>query len=457
MPRKTILLLALLLCFTLPACLALAGEETRHQSGDFEYTLLEDGTAVIRRYAGSASALTIPDTLDGRPVSAVGDFALSGTPGLTGLTIPEGVQRIGAYAFAACDKLVSLDIREGVKLISSQAFLDCVSLVNLSIPDSVESIGGLAFSGCDSLKSVSIGSGVRAIGVNPFAGCDALTEISISPNHPALARRGGALYLMEDKSLVSYPGGLQAQSFDIPLGIERIGDGAFMENKNLTGITIPPSVTGIGKSAFAGCENLISLTIPDSVTAIGHAAFFSCPALLLSFTQDSYAHQYALANDIPFELAQVPQTAEGPQAVAGEEAPAFTHLADLAGLFTKQEARGLEEEMGKLYRDFSFDSLIVTTDDSQGMSARDYAIMFYERFRQAHETFPDAAVFWLHTDLNEYYQLTKGLGTAALTSQGEGPLLALVVPHLDAGSFGEGMFAWLAFVRESLVAAGAGE
>ncbi len=451
MPRKTILLLALLLCFTLPACLALAGEETRRQSGGFEYLVLQDGTAEIRRISGEVSALAIPDALDGHIVSGIGDFALSGTPGLTGLIIPEGVKSIGAFAFAACDKLVSLDIREGLRRIGSQAFLDCVSLSNVSIPDSVVNIEGLAFSSCDSLKSVSIGSGVTNIGANPFAGCDALVEISISPNHPALAQRGGALYLMADKSLVSYAGGLAAQSFDIPLGIERIGDGAFLENKNLTGLTIPPSVTGIGKSAFAGCESLISLTVPDSVTVIGDGAFFGCPALLLTLTPDSYAQAYAQANGIPYALA------DEPQGKGSDEAPAYRHIADLAGLLTPEEAQSLETEMAKLYQDFSFDSLIITTNDSQGLSARDYAIMFYEQFRQAHETFPDAAVFSLHTDLSEYYQLTKGLGNSALTSQGDGPLLALVVPHLDAGSFGVGMSAYLAFVRESLVAAQSGE
>ena len=457
MPRKTILLLALLLCFTLPAGPVRAGEETRYQSGDFEYTLLEDGTAEIYSYSGDEASLTIPDTLDGRAVSGIGDFAVSGCTGFTSLTIPKGVLTIGAFAFAACDNLVSLDIRDGVKSIGSQAFLDCVSLPNVSIPDSVESIGGLAFSGCDNLKSVSIGSGVTMIGANPFAGCDALAAISISPNHPALAQRGGALYFKADKLLVSYPGGLAAQTFDIPLGIERIGVGAFLDCRNLTGLTIPPSVTSIAKSAFAGCQSLKGLAVPDSVADIGDDAFYGCSALMLSLTPDSYAHAYAQANEIPFELAQLSAVSQEPQGKEGEESPAFRHVADLAGLFTPQEAQGLEDEMAKLYEDFSFDSLIITTNDSQGLSAREYAIMFYERFRESPETFPDVAVFSLHTDLNEYYQLTKGLGIRALISQGEDPLRALVLPYLEAGTFGKGMLTWLAFVRDSIAAAGGGE
>ena len=84
---------------------------------------------------------------------------------------------------------------------------------------------------------------------------------------------------------------------------------------------------------------------------IGGSAFSSCANLLLTLMPDPYAHAYAQANDIPYELA----------------------------------------------------------NDSQGLSAREYAIGFYEQFRESHEAFPDAAVFSLHTDLNEYYHLTKGL------------------------------------------------
>ena len=61
--KKLLLLLLLLLASLLPA--AFAEEETvAYTSGDYEYVLLEDGTAQITDYSGKASELQISSTLD---------------------------------------------------------------------------------------------------------------------------------------------------------------------------------------------------------------------------------------------------------------------------------------------------------------------------------------------------------------------------------------------------------
>ena len=42
-----------------------------------------------------------------------------------------------------------------------------------------------------------------------------------------------------------------------------IGDEAFVDNKNITSVTIPKGVTSIGFFAFWGCASLNCITIPN--------------------------------------------------------------------------------------------------------------------------------------------------------------------------------------------------
>ena len=45
---------------------------------------------------------------------------------------------------------------------------------------------------------------------------------------------------------------------------------------------------------------MISIIIPDSVTEIGENAFAYCPNLTLTVPRNSYAAEYAQANNIPY-------------------------------------------------------------------------------------------------------------------------------------------------------------
>ena len=210
-------------------------------SGDFQYALLEDGTAEIRRYTGKTENLTIPDTLDGHPVTSIG----------------------------------------------YRAFYSCESLKNITLPDSVTAIGDYAFNDCSSLTSITIPDSVASVGANPFLGCEALTKIMVSPEHPALAVIDGILFSKADKRLVCYPKAFTETAYAIPQGITRIGDRAFYNCIGLTSITIPDSVTSIGNNAFSSCNRLTSIMIPDSVTSIGTGAFTDCISLTSITIPDS--------------------------------------------------------------------------------------------------------------------------------------------------------------------------
>ncbi len=255
MNKLLISLLTMLLALGLTCSLA-EKEAVIYTCGDFEYILLEDGTAEITRYNGSAKLLRIVDVLDGYRVTSIGDSAFSLRTSLTSITIPDSVTSIG-----------------------DSAFYRCTSLTSITIPDSVTSIGDSAFYWCTSLTSITIPDSVTTIGANPFRGCRDLTTINVSPDQPMLAVIDGVLFEKSTKTLVCYPSGNTDTKYAIPQGIRTIGDSAFSGCRDLSTITIPDSVTSIGNSAFSDCWDLSSVTIPASVTSIGDEVFSECSSL----------------------------------------------------------------------------------------------------------------------------------------------------------------------------------
>jgi len=255
MKQCKLFMAALLAALCLLTCAA-ADEPVEYQSGDYQYILLEDGTAEITDYTGTAETLTVPDTLDGYRVTSIGDDAFAYCRSLTNITLPDGVTSIGDDAFAYCR-----------------------SLTNITLPDGVTSIGDDAFFYCDSLTSITLPDSVTQIGANPFQSCEKLTAIRVSPNHPVLATIDGVLFDKTEKKLICYPCAFTASSYAVPNGILSIGDYAFYSCESLTSITLLDSVTSIGDCAFYSCYSLTSITLPDSVTSIGDCAFYSCSSL----------------------------------------------------------------------------------------------------------------------------------------------------------------------------------
>ena len=69
------------------------------RSGDYQYRVLEDGTAEITDYFDRNSVVHIPETLDGKTVTSIGESAFSWCSSLTGIELPDSVTSIGKYAF----------------------------------------------------------------------------------------------------------------------------------------------------------------------------------------------------------------------------------------------------------------------------------------------------------------------------------------------------------------------
>ena len=162
----------------------------------------------------TSGVLTIPASIEGKPVTSIGDFAFRGCRSLKSITIPDGVTSIKTGAFSGC-----------------------TSLTSITIPDSVISIGDRAFKWCNSMQTITISDSVTSIGKEAFNLCKSLTSITI------------------------------------PDSVTSIGGGAFFVCSSITSITIADSVTSIGNYAFGRCGKLTSVTFLGDAPKEGKEIF----------------------------------------------------------------------------------------------------------------------------------------------------------------------------------------
>ncbi len=207
-----------------------------------------DGAVTITGYTGPwGAAMAIPASINGLPVTCIGEGAFSNCLSLSSLTIANSVTSIGDYAFYGCENLTSITIPGSVTNFGLEAFYYCRGLTNVTICNGVTSIGEGAFDTCTGLTSITIPASVTSIGDYAFYDCGNLTSVTIPEN------------------------------------VTSIGFGAFKGCLSLTSVTIPGSVTNIGDDAFDACYSLTSVTIPSSVTYIGEEAFADCTRLTSVF------------------------------------------------------------------------------------------------------------------------------------------------------------------------------
>ena len=88
--------------------------EGENPASDFSYEINENGTITLKKYFGNDPTPTIPNRIDGKPVTKIGDFSFSGLASLKSVVLNEGLLEIGQYAFVYSPNLKTLTIPESV-------------------------------------------------------------------------------------------------------------------------------------------------------------------------------------------------------------------------------------------------------------------------------------------------------------------------------------------------------
>lgn len=98
---------------------------------DFVYDVNGD-SVTITRYTGDAEELVIPQTIEGKTVTEIGERALEGQPDIVSIEIPSGVTKIGYHAFTSDRGLETITIAASVTEIDEGAFHECEALTALN-------------------------------------------------------------------------------------------------------------------------------------------------------------------------------------------------------------------------------------------------------------------------------------------------------------------------------------
>ena len=232
----------------------------------------------------------IPDNINNKTVTSIGEYAFYDCRELTSITIPANVTSIERGAFHGCSGLRSAGPIGGgynvefgwTEEIPRSAFAFYSNLTSIIIPDGITGIGYEAFSGCSSLTSITIPASVTSIGWSAFRNCSGLTS----------AGPIGGGYDYEFGWTEEIPGNAFAfcsglTNITIPAGITSIGSDAF---RDCSGLTSAGPIGGgydyefgwteeIPGNAFAYCSELTSVTIPVGIASIGDRAFSGCSKL----------------------------------------------------------------------------------------------------------------------------------------------------------------------------------
>lgn len=152
-----------------------------------------------------------------------------------------------------------------VKEIRHNAF-NGADITSVTIPATITKIGTSAFSSCKSLQTVTYNA-------------KSCQDFSVRDSYPFRAS-GNNLIVNIGNNVETIPAYMFADSNVVKLvatgtSLSSINDGACMNCRNLSNITLSDTITSIGNSAFSGCTSLTSVTIPENIESIGRYAFTS--------------------------------------------------------------------------------------------------------------------------------------------------------------------------------------
>ena len=193
----------------------------------------DSGVSAINVAEGNAKY----KSADGALLSADGTQFLFCPPGKTGTcVVPDGVKALKDYAFYATTELTGVTLPESLERIGNNAFRG-TGVKKLLIPKNVEDVGNFTF-----LKSE-------------------LESIDVDGGNAAYSSKDGVLFSKDGKTLLCYPPSKKDEAYTIPDAVDSICEQA-LENQYISQIKVNANIRNIDTRWCNGiCKNLKSVEV----------------------------------------------------------------------------------------------------------------------------------------------------------------------------------------------------
>lgn len=180
------------------------------------YQVIDDSVTIIKCEEKDSKEMAIPSTIEGFPVTAIGDSAFEDCNLLRTLSMPESVTSIGNRAFYGCTVLKNLTLSENLTFMGEKAFSYCSSLTKFNIPKGITTIESETFWSCTKLRNVTFPPSVTTIGPSAFRHCSGLEKVILTK-------------------------------------VKVIGNEAFANCTGLKSVTVSKELETVGFWSFSGC------------------------------------------------------------------------------------------------------------------------------------------------------------------------------------------------------------
>ena len=210
-----------------------------------EYEIVND-EVIITKYTDSTqrTEITVPDEIEGLPVTEIADFSLFNCESLKKIYIGKNVCKIGEWSMTNNQGLTEFVVDEANEYFCSvDGVLFTKDMKTIIYYPPAKDIIFNKYGEAQNTTKYNIPNGVETIRTKAFYKCYYVDEISI------------------------------------PEDVKSIEEKAFHRTSALTQLVLPDSLEFIGKDAFAYCDKIEKVTIPESVKEIDEYAFFNCSSM----------------------------------------------------------------------------------------------------------------------------------------------------------------------------------